>query len=376
LTTERNRQKRVAVAMSGGVDSSVSAALLKEQGYDVIGITMQLWEKETSRGAEEEGSRPCCTLEDVFDAGRVANKLGIPFHVVDYREEFRKLVVDGFVGDYFRGLTPNPCIRCNQKVKFGVLLEKARALGADYLATGHYARLELDSAGMYQLLKGKDAGKDQSYFLFTLTREQMSQVLFPLGSLNKQEVRRLADQFELPVAKKGESQDICFVSNDDYVRFLETERGEGHLSGNIVDNSGRILGRHAGIYRYTVGQRKGLGIAWPHPLYVLGVDAGRREVLVGHRDELYSDGLFAGNVNWTIPAPDSPLDAVCKIRYRHNPVSCRISPLPGNRAEVRFQGREKSVTPGQAVVFYDGDRLIGGGWIEKQTQGIGHRAKG
>jgi tRNA-uridine 2-sulfurtransferase len=286
--------------------------------------------------------------------------------VVNYQEEFRKLVVDGFVDEYFCGRTPNPCIRCNQKVKFGILLEKARSLGADYLATGHYARLEQDRAGIFHLLKGKDAGKDQSYFLFTLTQEQMSQVLFPLGNLNKQEVRQLAEQFELPVAKKGESQDICFVANDDYVQFLEAERGAGQLSGNIVDSTGKILGRHTGIYRYTVGQRKGLGIAWPHPLYVLGVDVGRREVLVGHRDELYSAGLIAGDVNWTIQVPDSSLEAVCKIRYRHNPVSCRIFPLPDNRVEVRFQVPEKSVTPGQAVVFYAEDRVIGGGWIEQK----------
>ena len=352
--------------MSGGVDSSVSAALLKEQGYDVIGITMQLWDKQKDGVSGKEESRPCCTLEDVFDAGRVANKLDIDFHVVDYQEEFRKLVVDGFVDEYFCGRTPNPCIRCNQKLKFGVLLEKARSLGADYLATGHYARLEQDSSGLFQIHKGKDAGKDQSYFLFTLTQEQMSSVLFPLGNLDKQEVRRIAARFELPVAKKGESQDICFVSNDDYVRFLETDRGEGLLSGNIVDSSGKILGRHAGIYRYTVGQRKGLGIAWPHPLYVIGVDASRREVLVGHQDELFSDGLVAGDVNWAILEPSSPVDAVCKIRYRHNPVACRINPLSDNRVEVRFLEREKSVTPGQSVVFYDGDRVLGGGWIERK----------
>jgi tRNA-uridine 2-sulfurtransferase len=364
LTTVDNSRKKVVIAMSGGVDSSVSAALLKEQGYEVIGLTMQLWDKQKDGAAEHGESRPCCTLEDVFDAGRVANKLDIDFHVVDYQEEFRKLVVDGFVDEYFRGRTPNPCIRCNQKLKFGVLLDKARSLGADYLATGHYARLERDSSGLFQIHKGKDAAKDQSYFLFTLTQEQMTSVLFPLGNLDKQEVRRIAARYELPVAKKGESQDICFVSNNDYVRFLETDRGEGHLSGNIVNSSGKILGRHGGIYRYTVGQRKGLGIAWPHPLYVIGVDAGRREVLVGHQDELYSDGLVAGDVNWAIAEPAAAVDAVCKIRYRHNPVACRIIPLPDKRVEVRFREREKSVTPGQAVVFYEGDRVLGGGWIE------------
>lgn len=363
MTKGHERRKRVVVAMSGGVDSSVTAALLKEQGYEVIGITMQLWDKQADGPTGKEETRPCCTLEDIFDAGRVANKLGIDFHVVNYEKEFCSLVVDEFVDEYFRGRTPNPCVACNQKVKFGLLLDKALSLGADYLATGHYARLEQDDAGHCQLRKGKDPGKDQSYFLYVLTREQMSKVLFPLGSLSKQEVRGLAAKFELPVAKKGESQDICFVTNDGYVQFLETQRGEGHLSGNIVDSSGKILGRHEGIYRYTVGQRKGLGIAWPHPLYVLGVDAGRREVIVGHRDELFCNGLTADEVNWTVPVPALPLDAHCKIRYRHNPVACRIVPLPGNRAEVRFEAPEKSVTPGQAVVFYDGDLVLGGGRI-------------
>ena len=364
MASGQEKKKRVVVAMSGGVDSSVAAVLLKEQGYEVIGVTMQLWDKQNSAPGGEQESRPCCTLKDVFDAGRVANKLVIPFHVVDYQKDFSSLVVDEFVDEYFRGRTPNPCIRCNQKLKFELLLEKAHSLGADYLATGHYARLERDGAGIYQLLKGKDAGKDQSYFLCTLTLEQMSSVLFPLGNLSKKEVRMLAAAHDLPVAKKSESQDICFVSDNDYVSFLEKERGEDRLSGNIVDSSGKILGRHRGTYRYTVGQRKGLGIAWPHPLYVLGVDTDRREVIVGHRDELYSDGLTAAEVNWMIPAPVAPVDAFCKIRYRHNPVACRISSLPGNRARVDFTAPERSVTPGQAVVFYDGDRVLGGGWIE------------
>ncbi len=349
--------------MSGGVDSSVTAALLKDRGYEVIGLTMQLWEEKG-----DAGSRQCCSQEHVFDAGRVANRLGIDFHVVDFRNEFRKLIVDEFADEYFRGRTPNPCVRCNQKVKFGILLEKAGSLGADYLATGHYARIERNDAGEFLLLKGKDAAKDQSYFLFTLTPEQMSRVLFPLGNLEKQEVRKLALHYDLPVAGKSESQDICFVSDDDYAGFLETERGKADLSGNIVDSSGRILGRHGGFYRYTVGQRKGLGIAWPHPLYVLRVDAGRREVVVGHRDELYSEGLIASGVNWTVPVPDTPVDAVCKIRYRHKPVGCSISLLPDNHVEVGFKVREKSVTPGQAVVFYEGDRVLGGGWIERQVQ--------
>jgi tRNA-specific 2-thiouridylase len=372
LTTVSNKPKRVVVAMSGGVDSSVAALLLKEEGFEVIGVTMQLWDKQNEVHGGKQETRPCCTLEDVFDAGRVANKLGIPFHVVDFQKEFSSLVVDEFVDEYFRGRTPNPCIRCNQKLKFELLMDMARSLDAHYLATGHYARLEQDLTGTYRLLKGKDSGKDQSYFLCTLTLDQMSRVLFPLGNLSKQEVRSLAAAHELPVAKKSESQDICFVSDNDYVRFLEKERGEGRLSGNIVDSSGQILKHHRGTYRYTVGQRKGLGIAWPHPLYVLGVDTGRREVIVGHKDELFSEGLTAAEVNWMIPVPVDPVEAFCKIRYRHNPVACRICSLPGNRARVDFATPERSVTPGQAVVFYDGDRVLGGGWIEKA--GTGHKA--
>ncbi len=363
VTTGQEKRKRVAVAMSGGVDSSVTAALLKDGGYDVVGLTMQLWEEK-----DGGSSRQCCSQAHVFDAGRVANRLGMDFHVVDFREEFRRLIVGDFVDEYFCGRTPNPCARCNEKIKFGILLEKALELGADYLATGHYARIERDGSGAFSLCKGRDKGKDQSYFLFTLTQEQMSRILFPLGNLEKQEVRRLAAQYELPVADKSESQDICFVPDNDYVRFLEKERSGASLAGKIVDATGKVLGSHAGFYRYTVGQRKGLGIAWPHPLYVLGVDEGSREVIVGHRNELYSDGLAASGVNWSSSPPEGPIDVVCKIRYRHNPVACRAYPLPDNRVEVRFSEKEKSVTPGQAVVFYDGDRVIGGGWIENRGQ--------
>ncbi|MCM2359784.1 MAG: tRNA 2-thiouridine(34) synthase MnmA, partial [Geobacteraceae bacterium] len=281
-----------------------------------------------------------------------------------FEEEFQRLVIDDFVAEYFRGRTPNPCVRCNQWIKFELLLRKAVELGADYLATGHYARIERDESGAYRLLTGTDGGKDQSYFLFTLTQQQLGRVLFPLGGMTKQEVRRLASRFALRVAEKGESQEICFIPDNDYVRFLEEEHAPGLLSGEIVDSRGKVLGRHDGTYRYTVGQRKGLGIAHPHPLYVLRVDAERREVVVGEKDELYSGGLTAGSVNWIVSPPQSPIEATCKIRYRHQPVPCRIEPLPDGRAGVRFLQPEKSVTPGQAVVFYDGEEVLGGGWIE------------
>ena len=347
--------------MSGGVDSSVTAALLKEEGHEVIGISMQVWDHSRFSG-ESFGS--CCSLDDIHDARRVAEQLDIPFYVVNFEEEFQRLVIDDFVAEYFRGRTPNPCVRCNQRVKFELLLRKAGELGADFLATGHYARIERDDTGRCRLLTGIDRGKDQSYFLFTLTQQQLGRTLFPLGGMTKPEVRRLAARFALRVAEKGESQEICFIPDNDYVRFLEEERAPGLLSGKIVDSRGKVLGTHDGTYRYTVGQRKGLGIAHPQPLYVLRVDAERREVVVGERDELDAGGLVAGNINWVVSPPTAPFEATCKIRYRHQPVPCRVEPLPEHRAEVRFLQPEKSVTPGQAVVFYQGDVVLGGGWIE------------
>jgi len=359
-----NAKKRVVVAMSGGVDSSVTAALLREQGHDVIGISMQVWDYSRFTAADGEKFGACCSLDDIHDARRVAEQIGIPFYVVNFEEEFQRHVIDDFIAEYFRGRTPNPCVRCNQLIKFDLLLRKAGELAADYLATGHYVRSVRDEEGRFHLLRGVDECKDQSYFLFTLTQEQLRKTLFPLGVMTKQEVRALASHYGLRVAEKGESQEICFVPDDDYVRFLEEARGKESMSGNIVDCRGNVLGRHEGTYRYTVGQRKGLGVAHPHPLYVLGVDAGRKEVIVGGREELAADGLVATNLNWIAPPPDSPFEATCKIRYRQKQIPCRIIPLPGDRVEVHFLKGEKAITPGQAVVFYDGEEVLGGGWIE------------
>ena len=361
---QTDTRKRILVAMSGGVDSSVTAALLREQGHEVIGISMQVWDYTKFSAPDGEAFGSCCSLDDIHDARRIAEQLGIPFYVVNFEQEFQERVIDDFVDAYFRGRTPNPCVRCNQLVKFDLLLKKARELGADYLATGHYARVVPGDDGIFRLCKGLDPRKDQSYFLFTLTQEQLAMTLFPLGGLTKTEVRELATRYGLRVAQKKESQEICFIPDDNYVRFLEEERGTGRLAGTIVDTDGTVLGRHNGTYRYTVGQRRGLGIAHSEPLYVVRIDAGRHEVVVGTERELYSAGLLANDVNWIVPAPGVPLEASCKIRYRHQPVPCRIEPLPEGRVRVRFQTPEKAVTPGQAVVFYDGDCTLGGGWIE------------
>lgn len=357
--------QRVAVAMSGGVDSSVTAAILKQQGHDVIGISMRVWDPVTFF-AERSGDAPPCPPPDaVSNARLIADQLCIPFHEVNFEQEFRRIVVDDFVGEYCHGRTPNPCARCNRFIKFGLLLDRALALGATMLATGHYARIERDREGFFRLLKGADPKKDQSYFLFDLTQEQLSRSMFPLGGMTKTEVRALADRLDLRIADKGESQEICFIPDDDYVRFLEEGPIQRDLSGEIVTADGKVVGRHHGTYRYTVGQRRGLGIAWSEPLYVLGIDTARNRVVVGPKQELNRSGLYAKDLNWIMPAPAAEFAATCKIRYRHLPVPCRVIPREANRVEVRFLEPEKSVTPGQAVVFHDGDRVLGGGWIEE-----------
>ncbi|KIH76650.1 tRNA (5-methylaminomethyl-2-thiouridylate)-methyltransferase [Geoalkalibacter ferrihydriticus] len=356
-------KKRIVVAMSGGVDSSVAAALLKEQGHEVIGMTMQIWDysKFTAQNGETFGS--CCSLDDVYDARRVAQALDIPFYVVNFEKQFQQEVIDDFCDAYFSGRTPNPCVLCNQVLKFDLLLRRARELEADFLATGHYAVIEQDGQGGQVLRKGQDESKDQSYFLFTLTQEQMARVRFPLGSMSKDEVRGHAARFDLPVAEKAESQDICFVPDGDYVRFLEEERGAGRMDGEIVHVSGKVLGRHRGTYRYTVGQRRGLGIAWPEPLFVVGIDAEKHQVVVGEKVFLERGTLIVERCNWHIPVPPQPLRAACRIRYRHQEVPAVITPLADGRAEVHFDESQLGVTPGQAAVFYDEDRVLGGGWI-------------
>ncbi|HEA46890.1 MAG TPA: tRNA 2-thiouridine(34) synthase MnmA [bacterium] len=375
-------KKRVVVAMSGGVDSSVTAALLKREGYEVIGITMQIWPSNLSPGKDEasEARRPklaeeaerfggCCGLSAVEDAKRVAERLNIPHYVLNFRDVFEKKVIANFCEEYKEGRTPNPCIRCNQYIKFGVLLSKAKELDAEYIATGHYARIEYDKKRRrYFLRKGIDPKKDQSYVLYIMTQEQLKHTLMPLGTLTKEKVREIARELNLPVASKPESQEICFIPNTDYHGFLRTRIGTDSLEeGLIVNKKGRVLGRHKGIAFYTIGQRRGLGIATDKPLYVIAVDKDKNVLVVGSEKETLKDKLIAEDVNWiTLDKLKEPIRIKAKIRYRHREAAARVTPLIGNRVEVRFRRPQRAITPGQAVVFYDKDLLIGGGRIEKR----------
>ena len=391
LTIQAKRQKignrksaignemKIAVAMSGGVDSSAAAAILKEQGHELVGFTMQLWDQRRGINTDENGDplpSRCCSLDDVYDARRVAEELGFPFYVLNLERDFERDVVQPFVSSYLSGETPIPCVSCNSRLKFASLDRLALSLGCEKVATGHYARVECDQLGdRYKLLRGTNQQKDQSYFLWELTQGQLSRAMFPLGEMSKPEARDAARLHGLGgVSEKKESQEICFVPDGDYAgfidRYLEAENATERLpgSGEIVDTSGRVIGRHEGIHRYTIGQRRGMGIANERALYVISIDADKNRVTAGSAEELLSSEFTVAQVNWiTFDDPIEPVRAEVRVRYRHTAAPATITPLANGRARIVFDEPQRAITPGQASVFYRGDEVIGGGWIVKAS---------
>ena len=352
---------RIVAAMSGGVDSSVAAALLADEGHEVIGLSMQLYDQQ--QGEIRFGS--CCTIDDLHDARRVAFVLGIPHYIVNFERQFDEHVVSNFAREYAAARTPIPCVRCNGDLKFTNLLDRARGLDAPAVATGHYARVEQSPDGQYLLKRGVDLAKDQSYFLFTLSQSQLACARFPLGTRRKPEVRAYAEARALPVARKPDSHDICFVPDGDYVSFLERRAPEAARPGRITDTEGRTLGHHGGVHRFTVGQRKGIGVTSPIPLYVTALDAASHTVTVGPRHALERSRLTASDVNWISGRPpDGARRVTAQVRYRHPAASATVHPVEGSAATVEFDEPQSAIAPGQAVVFYEGESVVGGGWID------------
>ncbi|SPE54493.1 tRNA-specific 2-thiouridylase MnmA [Verrucomicrobia bacterium] len=357
----------MVVGMSGGVDSSATAALLLDQGYDVIGITLKLWPQDCVSRAEDK----CCGPQAVTDARAVCHKLGIPYYLIDEAAEFQSKVIRYFADEYKAGRTPNPCVMCNQNLKFGRLIDRADQLGAQYIATGHFARLEPDAspagAGRTLLKRGRDAKKDQSYFLFSLRQDQLARALFPLGEKTKSDTREIARHCHLKTADKAESMEICFVPDNDYGKFLQQAKLVEQHRGDIVNLEGKLLGHHDGIEFYTIGQRKGLGLSSPRPLYVVELDAANNRVVVGDDSCLECDEFSVERCNW-IPWDEPPevLEVLAKIRYNHPGTPATVTPLPGGKARVELHVPQRAITPGQAAVFYQDDLVIGGGWIVRR----------
>jgi len=350
---------KVVVAMSGGVDSSVAAALLKEQGYEVIGMMLRLW----SEPGKEESNR-CCTPDSMAQARRVAAKLDIPFYVLDAKDVFRETVVEYFLEGYARGETPNPCLICNRKIRWTFLLDHALALSAEYMATGHYVRIKKEKNGKSELLRAVDRSKDQSYVLHVLGQDKLKHALFPVGDYTKPEIRQIAEKHGLPTASRKDSQDLCFLAGEDYRNFLQRNAAEMLKPGEIITRDGRSLGEHNGLANYTIGQRKGLGVASPVPLYVLGKNAQTNALIVGEKEELGSNALTAHDVNWVGgEAPKEELRAEVKIRYTAKEAEALVKPVGENQVQVQFDAAQRDITAGQAAVFYQGDVMLGGGII-------------
>src|SRR5579863_1780646 len=371
-TREETQRGLIAIAMSGGVDSSAVAAVLQEQGHPIVGLTMQLWNQR--RLPELQGDGPaqhrCCSLDDVYDAKRVAQHLHFPHYVVNFEEQFEARVVRPFVDQYLSGRTPIACTNCNTDVKFEPLLQMARQIGAERLATGHYARIRRnDATGRWELLRARDNSKDQSYFLWGLTQEQLSRSDFPLGELTKEEVRALARRVNLPVAEKPESMELCFVPNGNYVQFIQAYASDQKIAlnkeeGEIVTESGEVIGRHNGVYNFTIGQRKGLGFAAGKPLYVLSIDPKMNRVVVGEDEALRTTICEIEGVNWVSrEKPSSPIRVFAKIRHKHEAAPATMEALHGERAHITFDAPQRAITPGQGAVIYDGDVVLAGGWI-------------